>query len=118
MLILIDFHAIFLEYCSFMPLIRGFIMEKGEDRNKIASLIRFHRKRAGLSQVELASLSGVSRKVVQELEAGHDGATWRNLSAILGVLNVKLEPQGPLVEEWKNPFPALEAIKAETGKMP
>ena len=68
---------------------------------QLGSLIAFHRKRAGLSQAELASYAGVSRYVVQNLETGTDRTTWKTLEAVLTVLNVRLEPEGPLVEEWR-----------------
>ena len=67
----------------------------------LASLVTFHRKRAKLSQTELARHAGVSRFVVQDIEAGRDRTTWRNLLAVLAVLNLKLEPEGPLVAEWR-----------------
>ena len=75
----------------------------------IGSLITFHRKRARLSQTELARYAGVSRFVVQDIEAGRDRTTWRNLVAVLGVLNLRLEPVGQLVEEWRE----AEAHKAK-----
>ena len=68
----------------------------------LASLITFHRKRAKLTQTDLAFYAGVSRFVVQDMEAGRDRTTWRNLQAVLEVLNLKLEPTGPLVEEWRS----------------
>lgn len=67
----------------------------------LASLITYHRKQAGLSQVELALHAGVSRNVVQDLEAGKERASWKNLRAVLGVLNIRLEPAGPLVDAWQ-----------------
>jgi len=76
------------------------VLEYLSTSDQLASLIRFHRKRAGLSQVDMASMADVSRKVVQDLEASRDGVSWRNLIAVLGVLNVKLRPDGPLIEEW------------------
>jgi HTH-type transcriptional regulator/antitoxin HipB len=69
--------------------------------DQLASLISWHRKRAGLSQEELARHAGVSRYVVQDLEAGHGRTTWKKLEAVLVVLNVRLEPEGPLVTEWR-----------------
>ena len=75
-------------------------MEYLATSDQLASLIRFHRKRAGLSQVDMASMAEVSRKVVQDLEASRDGVSWRNLMAVLAVLNVKLRPTGPLIDEW------------------
>jgi y4mF family transcriptional regulator len=67
----------------------------------LASLISYHRKRAGLSQADLARHADVSRNVVQDLEAGKERASWRNLRAVLEVLNLRLEPAGPLVEAWR-----------------
>ena len=67
----------------------------------LASLIAFHRKEAGLSQSELADHAGVSRYVVQDLEAGTGRTTWGKLQAVLGVLNLQLEPSGPLIEKWR-----------------
>ncbi len=67
----------------------------------LGSLVTFHRRRAGLSQAELARHAGVSRFVVQDIEAGRGRTTWRNLVAVLEVLNLRLEPAGPLVEEWR-----------------
>jgi len=49
----------------------------------------------------LAELSGVSRSVVQDLEAGKGRTVWVHVEAILSVLNVELQPVGPLVNEWK-----------------
>jgi predicted transcriptional regulator len=70
--------------------------------DQLASLISFHRKEAGLSQAELASHAGVSRYVVQDLEAGTGRTTWSKLQAVLRVLNLRLEPEGPLVKSWRN----------------
>lgn len=67
----------------------------------LASLIEFHRKRAGLSQIHLAEMAGISRSVVQDVEAGKGRITWHNLQSILAVLNLTLEPSGPLVGNWK-----------------
>ena len=69
--------------------------------HQLASLIAWHRARAGLSQVELARHAGVSRYVVQDLEAGHGRTTWSKLCAVLAVLNLALEPSGPLVADWR-----------------
>lgn len=76
----------------------------------LASLITYHRKRAQLTQTELARHAGVSRFVVQDIEAGRERTTWRNLSAVLEVLNLRLEPAGPLVQEWRQ----LQADNAST----
>ena len=67
----------------------------------IASLVAFHRKKAGLTQIELAELAGVSRFVVQAIEAGKGRTTWQHLESVLNALNLKLKPEGLLVPEWQ-----------------
>ncbi|MGL5017361.1 MAG: helix-turn-helix domain-containing protein [Luteolibacter sp.] len=68
--------------------------------DQLASLISWHRRRAGLSQVELARHAGVSRYVVQDLETGVGRTTWARMLPVLHALNIQLVPQGPLVDEW------------------
>jgi predicted transcriptional regulator len=75
--------------------------------DQLASLIAHHRKEAGLSQTELASHAGVSRYVVQDLEAGTGRTTWGKLQAVLEILNLRLEPEGPLVESWRKTLNTL-----------
>jgi len=69
--------------------------------DELSSLITFHRKRAQLTQAALATHAGVSRNVVQDLEAGKNRTSWKNLQAVLSVLNLTLDPKGPLVETWR-----------------
>lgn len=66
----------------------------------IGSLVTFHRKKAGLTQIELAGLAGVSRFVVQDIEAGTGRTSWKHLKSVLNALNLDLEPKGPLVDAW------------------
>lgn len=67
----------------------------------LSSLVTFHRKKAGLSQTDLARHAGLSRFVIQDIEGARDRTTWRNLLSVLAVLNIRLEPVGPLVAEWR-----------------
>ena len=76
---------------------------------QLASLISWHRRRAELSQIELARHAGVSRYVVQDLEAGAGRTTWARMLPVLRALNIQLLPQGPLVDEW-----LTESRKAES----
>ncbi|MEM7789963.1 MAG: helix-turn-helix domain-containing protein [Verrucomicrobiota bacterium] len=74
----------------------------------LGNLITFHRKKAGLTQVGLAEMAGVSRSVVQDLEAGKGRTVWEHVVSILSVLNLELQPVGPLVEEWKRSLEVSE----------
>ena len=67
---------------------------------ELGDLITFHRKKAGLTQIGLAELASVSRSVVQDLEAGKGRTVWEHVESVLSVLNIELEPRGPLVEQW------------------
>ncbi len=67
----------------------------------LSSLVRYHRKAAELSQIELAELANVSRKVVQCIESGGEHISLKNVQAVLAVLNVTLMPTGPLVPQWQ-----------------
>jgi y4mF family transcriptional regulator len=69
---------------------------------QLGSIVVYHRKKAGLTQVELARLAGVSRFVVQEIEAGKGRTTLQHVLSVLETLNLKLEPSGPLVEHWRS----------------
>jgi y4mF family transcriptional regulator len=68
---------------------------------QLSSLVRYHRKKARLSQTALAEHAGVSRTTIQDLEAGKGRTTWKNLLAVLTTLNLTLEPNGPLVDQWQ-----------------
>jgi HTH-type transcriptional regulator/antitoxin HipB len=70
-------------------------------KEQLGHLISFHRKKAGLTQVGLAEMAGVSRSVVQDLEAEKGRTVWMHIEAILNILNIELQPVGPLVDEWK-----------------
>jgi transcriptional regulator with XRE-family HTH domain len=68
------------------------------------SRVRQARRRAGLSQEELAKASGISPATVVQVELGHrrpQGRTLRKLSAALGV------EVADLVEEEVNPTPKV-----------
>lgn len=68
--------------------------------NNIGSIIRFHRKKAGLTQKQLATLAGVGKSVVFDIEKGKITIRLNTLTAILSVLNISLEPESPLMDQW------------------
>lgn len=56
----------------------------------LSEAIRATRKKAGLSQIELAELAGVGKTLVFNLEKGNTKVQFDNLLRILRVLNIKL----------------------------
>ena len=51
--------------------------------------LRAHRKRRGLTQIELSKISGVSRATIARLEAGTHGAYRGTVSKLARALKVK-----------------------------
>jgi y4mF family transcriptional regulator len=66
------------------------------DPSQLSQLIKATRKRAGLSQLELAEMADVGKTLIFDLEKGHMSFQFDKLLRILRVLNIKLlieEPQ-------------------------
>lgn len=66
----------------------------------IGNIIRWHRKLAGLSRVDLARLAGVGKTSIFDLEHGKQTVQLRTLLRILDVLNIRLVPTGPLMSNY------------------
>ena len=67
--------------------------------NLIGNVVRFHRRRAGLSQHSLADLAGVGKTSVFDIEKGKPTVRLATLMAVLHVLNIDLALDGPLMAE-------------------
>ncbi|MEA3479849.1 MAG: helix-turn-helix domain-containing protein [Bacteroidota bacterium] len=73
-----------------------------KDAYPIEKIIRFHRKRAGLTQKELADLAGTGKTVVYDLEKGKRSVQFITLEKILHALNIKINFTSPLMDEFNN----------------
>ncbi|MBS4168452.1 type II toxin-antitoxin system Y4mF family antitoxin [Parachlamydia sp. AcF125] len=71
------------------------------DATQIGTLIRFHRKKSGLSQSELGKLAGLGKTVIFDIEKGKQSIRLNTLLKVLKVLNIKLEFQSPLMALFK-----------------
>jgi HTH-type transcriptional regulator / antitoxin HipB len=69
--------------------------------NKIAQLILFHRKKAGLSRNDLADIAGVGKTVIYDIEHGKDSIQFSSLSKIFDALNIQLDFKSPFMTEFK-----------------
>lgn len=58
--------------------------------------IKEHRKQAGLTQLELANLSGVGKTTVFDIEKNKETVSWNKLLAILKVLNIEVQFISPI----------------------
>ena len=59
-----------------------------ESVSSVGRIIRFHRKQAGLSRIELADMAGVGKTVVYDIEKGKETVRFNTLLELFGVLNV------------------------------
>ena len=63
----------------------------------IAKMISYHRNRSGLTQQELATLAGVGKNLIYELEKGKMTVRLENLLKVLRVLNIEIDFRSPLM---------------------
>lgn len=64
----------------------------------LAQLVQTHRKKALLTQAQLAKLAGVGKTVVWDLEHGKESVQWDTLQKIFRVLNITTEWRSPLLD--------------------
>lgn len=72
---------------------RSFLSGGGQvDTSALGAFIRVRRKENGLTQKDLADLSGVSDRFVRELEKGKSSAEIGRVAEVLATLGYDLEP--------------------------
>jgi HTH-type transcriptional regulator / antitoxin HipB len=64
----------------------------------LPQLIKSHRKKAALTQAQLATLAGIGKTVVWDIENGKESVQWDTLQKILRVLNISVEWRSPLLD--------------------
>lgn len=63
---------------------------------ELAAAVRFHRRRARLTRVELAQLAGVGKTVIFDIERGKETVRFATLLRVLEALNITLAWHSPL----------------------
>lgn len=66
----------------------------------ISSILKFHRKRSGLTQSRLAELAGTGKTVVFDLEKGKQTIQLDTLLKILKALNITARFESPIMEQY------------------
>ena len=74
---------------------------KADSSRVIGDVVRFHRRRGGLSQHELADLAQIGKTSVFDIEKGKPTVRLATLMAVLGVLNIDMGLDGPLMAEYQ-----------------
>jgi HTH-type transcriptional regulator / antitoxin HipB len=70
--------------------------------SKIGRIVRFHRKKAKLTQAELAKHAGIGKTAVFDIEKGKATIQLSTLLAVLRILNLKLTLNGPIMHLFKD----------------
>jgi hypothetical protein len=69
---------------------------------EIANLVHYYRKQSGLSQHELASLAGIGKTVIFDIEKGKISIRLNTLLKVLDVLNIKMKFETPFPQRMDN----------------
>lgn len=68
--------------------------------SELGEIIRFHRKKLGLTQIELALEAGVGKTVVFDIEKGKETVQVDTLRKVLSVLNIRVKLESTLMQEF------------------
>jgi len=66
----------------------------------VGRIIHFHRKKAGLSRIDLAMVAGVGKTVIYDIEHGKETVRIETLLKILNALNITMLLDGPIMENF------------------
>lgn len=66
----------------------------------IGAMVRFHRRKAGLTQAELARMAGVGKASVFDVEKGKETVQLDTLLKIFSILNMELDIKSPLMAQF------------------
>lgn len=67
----------------------------------IGEIVRFHRQKAGLTQIQLADLAGVGKTAVFDIEKNKSSVQCDTLKKVLHALNITLSFTSPLMKEYE-----------------
>lgn len=70
--------------------------------DEIGDIVRYHRKRSGLTQAELAKLAGVGKTAIFDIERGKESVQLNTLIKALDVLNIRIKLDTPLNKQQES----------------
>lgn len=68
---------------------------------QIGDVIRFHRKKSGLTQLELANLAGIGKAAVYDMEHKTKSTRIDTLMKVLRVLNIDVKLNSPIMKTYE-----------------
>ena len=66
----------------------------------LGDIIKYHRKKAGLSQKSLAEVAGVGKTVVFDIEKGKETVQFKSIINVLKALNISISLISPLMDKY------------------
>ncbi len=69
---------------------------------ELGQIVRYHRKKSGLTRIQLASLAAVGKTVIFDIEHSKESVQLNTLIKVLTVLNITLDLQSPLMKHYKD----------------
>jgi len=82
---------------------------RSPDWPPFGEVVRFHRRRAGLTQPQLARIAGVGRTVVLDVEKGKTTVRMSTLRKLLDALNVRLDWNSPIKDGFTSYLESRDA---------
>ena len=64
-------------------------------------MVRFHRKKAKLTQLELAKLADIGKTAIFDIEKGKKTVQLDTLLAVFDVINIQMGFHGPLMHKFE-----------------
>lgn len=67
---------------------------------QLGDVVKYHRKKAGLSQKSLADVAGVGKTVVFDIEKGKETVQFKSIIRVLKALNISIAFKSPLMDKY------------------
>jgi y4mF family transcriptional regulator len=72
--------------------------------NHLGDIVRYHRKKAGLSQKSLADLAGVGKTLVFDIEKGKETVLLKSVLQVCSALNISVTLNSPLMDKYQTEY--------------
>ena len=66
----------------------------------IGDIVKYHRKKAGLSQKALADIAGIGKTVVFDIEKGKETVQFKSIESVFKTLNISILFDSPLMDKY------------------
>lgn len=66
----------------------------------IGRVVQYHRKRSGLSRLQLAEVAGVGKTLIYDIEHGKETIKFSGLQKVLNTLNIQIALNSPLMDDY------------------